>query len=395
MSSRTPLSWISLTCRLVLVGVLGYAALTKIGDPAATVRAVRAYQVMPESVVSPFGHALPWVELAVAVLLLVGLGVRVAGSAAVLLLTLFVAGIASVWARGLQIDCGCFGGGGATTHPHYAGELVRDVLLLAVAVCVTLLPRTRLALDPQPPAAVPDADAAGGRDAARQHRVAVNRLAAQQRDVSRRRLVLSGVGLVAIVAMAVTGMGVGHTSAVAGTLVLPAGATAQGGIVVGSPKAKHHLVAYEDPQCPVCGDFEKTGGATVAAAVAAGQVSVEYRMMSFLGSESVRAVAALGAAADAGRFAQLRAAVFAHQPAERTGGYTVAELIALGRNVGLTDQAFVTAVTEQTYAPWAKHVEDLASRAHVVGTPTVLLDGNALDLQNVLFNAAALATALS
>ncbi|BEP14596.1 hypothetical protein acdb102_29070 [Acidothermaceae bacterium B102] len=374
LSSRTPLSWISLVCRLVLAGVLGYAAFTKIGDPAATVRAVRAYQVLPESFVGPFGHALPWVELAVAVLLLVGLAVRVAGAAAVVLMTMFVAGIASVWARGIQIDCGCFGGGGATANPHYASELVRDGLLLLVAVAVTLLPRSALAVDPQP---------------------ASNRRAAEQTEVSRRRLVLSAVGLAAIVAMASVGVAVGHSSAVAGTLIVPAGATTEGGIIVGSSTAKHHLIAYEDPQCPVCGEFEKTSGATIAAAVAAGRVSVEYRMMSFLGDESVRAVAALGAAADEGRFAELRAALFAHQPEEHTGGYTVAELIDLGRTVGLTNEAFVNAVTHQTYAPWARQVEDLASKANVVGTPTVLLDGKALDLQAVLFNPTALAQALS
>ena len=165
--------------------------------------------------------------------------------------------------------------------------------------------------------------------------------------------------------------------------------------MVGSPSARHHIVAYEDPQCPVCGEFEKTSGATIAAAVAAGKVSVEYRMMSFLGAESVRAVAALGAAAQEGKFNELREAMFAHQPREGTGGYTVTDLISLGRGVGLTDQAFVTAVTRQTYAPWARQVEDKASKAHIVGTPTVLLDGKSLDLQSVLFNPAALAKALS
>jgi protein-disulfide isomerase len=387
------LSRVSLACRLVLAGVLGYAAITKIGDPAATVRAVRAYQILPESLVTPFGHALPWVELAVAALLVVGLAVRVAGAVGAVLMAMFVGGIASAWARGLRIDCGCFGGGGATAHPHYLGELLRDLLLLAVAVAVAVIPTTRLAVDPQPPAPVPDVDPSAGREAERRHRAALNRRAAEVSDVSRRRRLLTGVGAAVIAVMAVTGIGVGHTPAVARQLVTPASATVQGGIVVGSASAKHHLIAYEDPQCPVCGEFEKTSGPTLAAAVAAGQVSVEYRMMSFLGPESVRAVAALAAAADQGRFAELRDAMFAHQPKERTGGYTTAQLVALGRTVGLTDPAFVTAVNRQTYKGWAGEVEDLASKAHVVGTPTLLLDGKALSNQ-VMFTPAALAEAL-
>jgi protein-disulfide isomerase len=394
VSTRTPLSWISLLCRLVMAGVLGYAALSKIGDPAATVRAVRAYQILPEAVVGPFGHALPWVELGVAALLLVGLAVRIAGAAAAVLMTLFVSGIASAAARGLRIDCGCFGGGGVTAHPHYTGELVRDVLLLGVSLAVVLIPRSRLAVDPQLPEPVPDVDPAAGRDAERKHRAAVNRWNAEQHDVSRRRLLLGGVGSALVVVMAVAGIAVGHSSAVAGIVVTPTGATAAGGIIVGSPTAPNHVIAYEDPQCPVCGEFEKLSGATLAKAVAEGKVSVEYRMMSFLGPESVRAVAALGAAADEGKFEQLRTAMYANQPEEHTGGYTIADLLSLGRGVGLTDQAFVTAVTKQTYAPWADQVEDKASKANIVGTPTVLLDGKSLDLQTVLFNPTAFAKVL-
>ncbi|MDX6203786.1 MAG: hypothetical protein QOJ83_3286, partial [Frankiales bacterium] len=131
--------WGSLGGRLVLAGVLGYAALSKIADPAATVRAVRAYRILPDSLAVPFGHALPWVELTMAVLLLVGLAVRIVGAATAVLLSVFVAGIVSVAARGLRIDCGCFGGGGATADPHYTAEIVRDLVFLAFAVAVAVI----------------------------------------------------------------------------------------------------------------------------------------------------------------------------------------------------------------------------------------------------------------
>jgi hypothetical protein len=59
-------------------------------------------------------------------------------------------GIASAWARGLSIDCGCFGGGGQLgpgRHPNYAPEILRDVGLLLVAAFLVSWPRTRLAID--------------------------------------------------------------------------------------------------------------------------------------------------------------------------------------------------------------------------------------------------------
>lgn len=384
--------WMSLVGRLVLAAVLGYAALTKITDPAATVRAVRAYRILPESLAVPFGHALPWVELTIAALLLVGFAVRAAGAASAVLMATFVAGVISVDARGIRIDCGCFGGGGATANPHYATEIIRDLLLLAVAVAVTLIVRSRFALDPQPPA--PPAEAGEGRDAERQHRVVVNRLAAEQVVTSRRLRINAALAAALVLLMALIGIGAGHSSAPAGTLATPAGVTADGGIIVGSPSAAHHLIAYEDPQCPICNDFEKAGGATLAKAVAQGKVNVEYRMMSFLGPESVRAVAALGAAAQAGKFEQFRTAMFAHQPQERTGGYTVTDLLDIGRGVGLTDNAFTLAVQKQTYAPWARSVEQQAEKVPVQGTPTVLLDGKNLDLSTVLLNPAAFAKVL-
>ena len=56
----------------------------------------------------------------------------------------------SVWARGLSIDCGCFGGGGtlaAGTHPNYLWDVVRDFVLLTLAIFLFLTPRTPVSID--------------------------------------------------------------------------------------------------------------------------------------------------------------------------------------------------------------------------------------------------------
>ncbi|HEX5428049.1 MAG TPA: MauE/DoxX family redox-associated membrane protein, partial [Pedococcus sp.] len=58
-------------------------------------------------------------------------------------------GIASAWARGLSIDCGCFGKGGtiAASQTQYPQEIARDVGLLACAVWLAVRPRSTLSLD--------------------------------------------------------------------------------------------------------------------------------------------------------------------------------------------------------------------------------------------------------
>jgi uncharacterized membrane protein YphA (DoxX/SURF4 family) len=142
--------WAATGARLLLAGVWAWAALAKISDPDAAVRAVRAYQLLPEALVRPVAWGLPFAQLALAVLLAVGLATRLAAACSAVLLGLFVVAIASAWARGLQIHCGCFGGGGPAAGVQardYLIELVRDAGLLAAAALLAWRPHSRLALD--------------------------------------------------------------------------------------------------------------------------------------------------------------------------------------------------------------------------------------------------------
>jgi uncharacterized membrane protein YphA (DoxX/SURF4 family) len=142
-------AWLGLGARLVTGVVWIIAGLNKLPDPAASVRAVRAYQVLPEPIVPTVGHLLPVVEIVVGAALVLGLLTRAAAVLSLLLLVAFIIGIASVWARGLSIDCGCFGGGGYEkgASSAYPWEIARDVGLALLSLWLTLRPSTRLALD--------------------------------------------------------------------------------------------------------------------------------------------------------------------------------------------------------------------------------------------------------
>jgi uncharacterized membrane protein YphA (DoxX/SURF4 family) len=113
------------------------------------VRAVQAYRLLPTDVAEVVGYVLPAVEIGLGLLLLLGLMTRVAAVAALILLVAFAIGVSSAWARGLSIDCGCFGGGGevAPGATRYVEELVRDAGLIFAAVFLILRPQTRFALD--------------------------------------------------------------------------------------------------------------------------------------------------------------------------------------------------------------------------------------------------------
>ena len=130
--------WFGTLARLVVGAVWLVAGLLKISDGAASVRAVRAYDL------------LPVVELLLGLCLLAGLLTRGSAVLSALLLLAFVAGIASAWARGLVIDCGCFGGGatpGENAAAAYPWDIARDVGLLALSGWLVWRPRTPWSLD--------------------------------------------------------------------------------------------------------------------------------------------------------------------------------------------------------------------------------------------------------
>jgi uncharacterized membrane protein YphA (DoxX/SURF4 family) len=135
--------------RVGLAAVFAWAAVPKIANPDAAVISVRAYRLLPEAAVHAVAWGLPFVELAVAALLLVGIGTRMAALAAGVLLAVYVVAIASAWARGLRIDCGCFSAGGAdptASGARYASEILRDLGLLVAAGLLLWRPASRLAL---------------------------------------------------------------------------------------------------------------------------------------------------------------------------------------------------------------------------------------------------------
>jgi uncharacterized membrane protein YphA (DoxX/SURF4 family) len=143
------LDLVGLLARLVLGCVLVVAGALKVSSPAASALAVRAYQLLPYDVAGVVGHALPVVEIAVGLLLVLGLFTRAAAVLGGLLMVAFLIGIISAWARGLTIDCGCFGGGGtiAAAQTHYLSETLRDLGLALCAGWLAVRPRTALSLD--------------------------------------------------------------------------------------------------------------------------------------------------------------------------------------------------------------------------------------------------------
>ena len=141
--------WLTLLSRLTLGVVLLVAGGLKIGNLPKSAMAVRAYELLPVSLANFLGYTLPWIEIGLGLLLIVGVTVKISGALGALTMLAFIIAIAQAWARGLSIDCGCFGGGGAIDpeDTKYLSEIIRDIGLMALGIFLYFYPKGRFALE--------------------------------------------------------------------------------------------------------------------------------------------------------------------------------------------------------------------------------------------------------
>jgi len=140
---------VSTVARIFVAGVFLFSGFAKVVDIDGTIRQVRAYRLLPEAVVPTVGSGLPILEIALGVLLLAGLLTRFSAVMVTLVSAAFFIGISQAWARGLQINCGCFGNDGLNPHPvpGYIRELVLNALLITACSWLIRRPGSRWSLD--------------------------------------------------------------------------------------------------------------------------------------------------------------------------------------------------------------------------------------------------------
>jgi cobalt-zinc-cadmium efflux system protein len=116
--------------------VFVYAAWAKLTQSWIQVAmTVDAYQLLPEWAVLFVARTLPWAELVLGLWLISGKWLRLAASAASALLAAFIVVMVRSYAKGMQIDCGCFGSG----DPLSTYTLARDSGLLAASLLLTVM----------------------------------------------------------------------------------------------------------------------------------------------------------------------------------------------------------------------------------------------------------------
>lgn len=131
------------------------AALGKIGDADTFAKQIHYFRLLPVSFENLLAITLPWVELVAALALFLRFRPRAGAVICAALMGVFLFAVGQAVARGLDIECGCFG----TSDASRVGtaKLIENVGLLAVALIASLAPAERQ------PAAAPEGVAAPDR----------------------------------------------------------------------------------------------------------------------------------------------------------------------------------------------------------------------------------------
>jgi|SRR4030066_500297 uncharacterized membrane protein YphA (DoxX/SURF4 family) len=103
-----------LAIRLFLGFIFIFAAITKVSDPDGFSQSIYNYKLMPDFLINFLAIAFPWIELIAGILLVFGISIKENSAILSGLLVVFIIAIGISMARGLNIDCGCFGTVGGT-----------------------------------------------------------------------------------------------------------------------------------------------------------------------------------------------------------------------------------------------------------------------------------------
>ena len=225
-------------------------------------------------------------------------------------------------------------------------------------------------------------------------------IVAKQRRDNKRNMVFAGLGAVLIAAVVVAvglfiakaGVGGAYQNYGSGDYKAPSAADESGGIFVGKDgiaggsEANEDAVRidlYEDPICPACGAFNFYTGEELTALRESGDIALYYHPISYFDNTSrntkysTRAVNALATVAeyDPANFEAFWHALFLGQPEEGTKGLTNEEIAAIATEAGVSAEA-IAKIADGEFTEWVASVTELASKAGVGSTPSILLNGS-------------------
>jgi putative oxidoreductase len=123
--------------RLVLGCLFIYAGVVKVLDPLDFAQNIRNYRLVGQSLSFIAAAVLPWLEILAGVALAAGIWKRASALIISGLLVFFILLTLVTMARGLDVDCGCFG---ALSRRSGFGVVLEDLGMLFMGLCLLFAP---------------------------------------------------------------------------------------------------------------------------------------------------------------------------------------------------------------------------------------------------------------
>ncbi|MCP3982395.1 MAG: DoxX family membrane protein [bacterium] len=131
--------WTIRVCQILTGVIFAWAGLAKIGDLPAFASQIHGYGLVPVFSENVLAMTLPWIEVIVALALLLGVRARAAAVVASALMVVFTVAVVIAFAQGKEISCGCFGG--QEPKKIDALKLLENFGMTAGALIASLRPR--------------------------------------------------------------------------------------------------------------------------------------------------------------------------------------------------------------------------------------------------------------
>lgn len=127
--------------RIALGVIFVVSSIPKMMNFNYTAISITEYDIFPHEFSYTLAALLIAAELIIAVSMLLGVGVRWGALLSGFLMVVFIFGVSQAWARGISLDCGCFGfdpndisAAQVTPWTEYAWIIIRDMALLFVSL---------------------------------------------------------------------------------------------------------------------------------------------------------------------------------------------------------------------------------------------------------------------
>lgn len=135
---------LKISARLVVSLIFIFFAMDKIANPAQFAKEINNYKILPEILINISAIILPWIELFIGFLLLLGAKVKPAAIITGGLLIVFIIAVSIAMIKGLNINCGC-----SSSAPQKVGlpKIIENVSLTILCVYLYFFPESKFSLE--------------------------------------------------------------------------------------------------------------------------------------------------------------------------------------------------------------------------------------------------------